>query len=66
QKQIEEDSKEPVHIKKDKVQKMLDTQNRKIGKIRKFCKRCGARIIKLSGKCIRCGTMNDDLDDEDE
>ena len=65
-KQIEEESKEPVRIKRDKIQKMLDTQNKKIGKIRKYCKKCGARIIKLSGKCIRCGTMNDDLDDEDE
>ena len=65
-KQIEEESNEPVHLKRDKVQKMLETQNKKIGKIRKYCKKCGARIIKLSGKCIRCGTMNDDLDDEDE
>ena len=65
QKQIEEESKEPLHIKKDKVQKMLDNQDKKIGHIRKFCKCCGARIIKLSGKCTRCGTMNDDMDDDE-
>ena len=57
----ERDDDEDVTLKKDKVQKMLDGQNEKMKHNRRVCKRCGAKITKISGKCSVCGTMNDDI-----
>lgn len=50
--------------KKDKIEKMLDKQNKNIKRYHTRCKVCGSKVNKLSGKCTFCGARN--FDDENK
>lgn len=60
----QKDDDNDLKLKKDKIEIMLDNQNKHLKKYHMRCKVCGAKINKLSGKCTFCGTKN--FDDENK